>query len=48
MAYLCYRCYMERFNNDKWDTFQCNTEVRENCEVCRLHGIYVREIKEEK
>jgi hypothetical protein len=41
---LCYKCYMRRFNNDKWETFDCDSEVKETCEDCGLQGIYVREV----
>jgi hypothetical protein len=46
MPYLCYQCYIEKFKEDKWDTFDCNLEIRKTCENCGLLGLYVREIKE--
>ncbi len=45
---LCYQCYNKRFSDDKWDTFDCDSETRETCEDCGLFGSYVREIKLEK
>lgn len=46
--FLCYQCYSKKFNDDKWETFFCDTEVKETCENCHLVGIFVRDIKEEK
>ena len=42
--FLCYRCYGNKFKEDKWDEFSCNSEVRDKCEDCGLVGIFVRDI----
>ena len=31
-------------SDDMWDRIPCDTEVRETCEVCGLHGLYVRDV----
>lgn len=45
---LCYRCYAAKFKEDKWETFDCNTETREKCENCGLSGIFVRQVSDLK